>query len=175
MCVELGTKRLICFGQSTGGYAAIRYGVKLGADGVLAFSPVILPVMQTPNLDRIEAALGRRPKLRSVDLRKVFMREPLVPYTKIVYGDRNREDVLSARHLAGLQRVVAHPLAGVKVHGTVEATTLAGTFPEIFEAFCDQVGPGQWASRQRGISGRKSPGRRARARPRSPVAKGSPR
>ena len=105
--------------------------------------------MQAPVLDRIEAALGRRPKLRHVDLRQVLMREREAPYTKIVFGDGNEGDVRSAGHLAGLPKVVEHVLAGVTTHGTVEATTLSGTFPDIFKAFTNEVGPGRWASRER--------------------------
>ena len=45
MCSQLGTRRLVCFGQSSGGYAAMRYSLELRADGVLAFSPVILGAM----------------------------------------------------------------------------------------------------------------------------------
>ena len=159
LCTQLGTKRLICFGQSSGGYAAIRYGAKLGADGVLAFSPVILPVMKRHILDDIERATGRRPPQRCLDLRLILGRGgPRVPHTKIVYGDANRADVRSARHISDLPNVVEHVLAGVSTHGTVEATTVTGEFPDIFRTFCEEVGPGRWAKPRRATSGRRSPG-----------------
>jgi hypothetical protein len=175
MCAKLGTERLICFGQSSGGYAAIRYGVKLKADGVLAFSPVILPVMKSPIVDQIETTLGLRPERRRLDLRQVMIREREIPYTKIVYGDANRADVRSARHISDLPNVAEHVLPGVSYHGTVEATTLTGEFPEIFRTFCEEVGPGRWATLRRGTSYRRSPGSPAHAGRRSPAAEGWPR
>lgn len=166
-CEELGTRRLICFGQSSGGYAAILYGLKLKADGVLAFSPVILPVMEPRSLDRIEAAKGRRLNRRDVNLHRTLARSREAPPITIVYGDRNETDARSARHLAGLPGVAEHPLAGVEVHGTVETTSRSGEFPMIFSALCDEIGQGRWLKRSR-KGGRQSRERRGRARPRSP-------
>jgi pimeloyl-ACP methyl ester carboxylesterase len=163
LCAELGTKRLVCFGQSSGGYAAIRYGAKLKADGVLAFSPVILSVMKPHILDAIERATGRRPPRRRLDLRRILGRRRRIPYTKIVYGDGNPADVKSARYVSHLDNVAEHVLPGVSNHGTVEVTTLTGEFPRIFRMFCDEVGVGRWAKRRRrATSGRRSPGSRAR-------------
>ena len=79
------------------------------------------------------------------------MRSKRIPLTKIVFGDANKADVRSARHLSGLPNVVEHVLPGVDYHGTVEVTTARpGAFPRIFSDFCDEVGPGRrWANAAR--------------------------
>jgi len=158
LCRQLDTRRVICFGQSTGGYAAIRYGVELKADGVLSFSPVILPVARRRMLDHIARKTGIRLQRQEADLRAFLERADRVPLTRIVYGDGNRFDVRSARHLLGLPNVVEEVLPGVTTHGTVEETTLAGTFPGILESFCREVGarPGRPVRSKRAPSGRRS-------------------
>ena len=177
LCRELGSKKVICFGQSTGGYAAIRYGVELKADGVLSFSPVILPVQKQRWLDHIARKTGVRLQPREVDLRVVLERVHRVPFTRIVYGDGNPADVRSARHLAGVTNVVEHALPGVTTHGTVEETTLAGTFPDILNDFCRDVGirAGRRIRPRRAPSGKRSRESRARAARRAPGDADSPR
>jgi pimeloyl-ACP methyl ester carboxylesterase len=177
LCRQLGSKRVICFGQSTGGYAAIRYGVELRADGVLSFSPVILPVARRRMLDHIARKTGVRLQRQEADLRAFLERAARVPLTRVVYGDGNRHDVRSARHLSGLPNVVEQVLPGVTTHGTVEETTLAGTFPGIFRDFCREVGarPGRIVKPKRAPSGRRPRASRALAAPRSPAAADSPR
>jgi predicted esterase len=178
LCRELNSKRVICFGQSSGAYAAIRYGVKLKADGVLAFSPVILPVRKQRILGHIARKTGVKLTPRDTDLRVVLTRAKRLPFTRIVLGDANPGDVRSARHISDLKNVVELVLPGVKTHGTVEHTMLSGAFPDIFRAFCDDVGPGRWEESvkpRRAPSGRRSRGSRARARRRRPAAADLPR
>ena len=128
----------------------MRYGLELRADGVLAFSPVILGAMDATgqNYGMIARALGSPPDSATLDLRRLYEARPRrAPYTEIVFGERNLTDVGSAAHMAGLPGVVIRPLAGVEVHGTVEATTLSGDFSPILARFCEAVGPGRWGER----------------------------
>ena len=160
-CAELGTRRLICLGQSSGGYAAVLYGARLKADGVLVFSPVVLSVMEDRTLARISAVKGKRLERRDVDLKRILSDSRVRPFTRIVFGADNKSDVASARHLSGLRNVVEHPLSGVASHGSVEVTTISGEFSKILAGFCNEVGPGRWA-RRTDAANRQSPGKRAR-------------
>lgn len=148
ICDELGSRRLLCIGQSSGGYAAIRYGVELGADGVIAFSPIILPVMGERTRKRIAASGGPALAAEEADLRRHIAgaRHPL--HIEVAYGTENRGDVASARHIADLPGMIERPLAGVKSHATIQETVVAGTFWPMLDGFAAAVGPGRGLSRR---------------------------
>jgi pimeloyl-ACP methyl ester carboxylesterase len=144
MCAEMGTRRLICLGQSWGGYAAIRYGAELDADAVIAFSPEILRVMGGAGLERIRAAVGGEVDPADLDLRLLLSRRHRTPRTWIVYGAGNAADTRSAEYLAGLPGVVQRAVPGINHHAIMAPLVISGRFSRIFERISAEVGPGRW-------------------------------
>lgn len=144
LCAELGSRRVLCIGQSAGGYAAIRYGVELDADGVIAFSPVILPVMGERTRKRIAAACGLELSAEEADLRPLIAGARRPPHVEVVYGLENTGDAASARHIADLPQVIEHPLPGVTSHATIQEAVVADTFLPMLERFAAASGPGRW-------------------------------
>ncbi len=142
LCAGLHSRRVLCIGQSAGGYGALRYGAKLNADGIIAFSPLILPVMASRTRARIEAETGLPLTEEETDLRRLLANHSRPPHIEIVYGTDNAADVASARHLAGLPTVVERPLQGVSSHGTIQETVIGKTFGPLLHAFSTAAGPG---------------------------------
>jgi hypothetical protein len=136
---QLGTERLICFGISAGGYGALRYAPDLGADGVMAMSPVVVPVLEGPSRARIEEAVGRPLDPAELDLARLFRARSRVPLTKIVYGEENAGDVTSARHMSGIPGVSLHGLPGVEDHNSFLQLALAGRFLPLLQEFVEEV------------------------------------
>ncbi len=66
-------RRVLCIGQSSGGYAALRFGLEVAPDAVLAFSPQTRPVapgrIGTGPLEGIEVS---RPDDRIADLGRLY-------------------------------------------------------------------------------------------------------
>ncbi len=114
MIEESGARRVLTIGNSMGGYAAILYGALLGADEVLAFSPITF--LNWKNRFRY---LDLRPWIRylwrsSVKNRKCYdlARIPGIKKPRIhIYFDGDyRTDTAHARHLAkAASNVQLHP------------------------------------------------------------------
>lgn len=141
---DIGTKKLVCLGQSAGGYAAIYYGEALRADGVIAFNPVIEPVISGVSHDRICSVLGRTPEPAEIDLRQIYLRSKRPPVTRIVFGADAASDRKSAEYMGGDLGVSLQPVAGIKGHAIVTPLVLSGEFRSVFDSFLQEVGPGRW-------------------------------
>lgn len=139
LCDGLDTGTLYCLGQSSGGYGALRYGLELGAQAVLAFSPMIRQVARPRSLERIRAAAGDAitPDALTpdaVDLRRLYQGRPATPRTTIVCGAENIGDMRSAAELSDLPGVAHRPVPGVADHAVITTLLRAGTLrPTIAE------------------------------------------
>lgn len=93
------TNELITIGASSGGYAAIRFGLGLKADRILAFSPQTL-------IDEEMVRVFSKHRLKDMDfnsdeldLRKVLEKHPEQPCIEVYYGQHNNRDRKSAEHI----------------------------------------------------------------------------
>lgn len=120
LVTNLGTRHLYCFGTSSGGYAALRYGLELGAKEILAFSPTVFQPRSARWLQRIHAKTGRRFEPEELDLRPLYRRYQLegraAPQTTIYCGDSNRADMRSAAELTEFECVSHVTLPGIRAH-----------------------------------------------------------
>lgn len=112
-----------CAGVSAGGYPALRYGLDLGANGVLAFSaPTTLDLADDGN-----APLSRYPQLTALyrdlpdiplDLAKLYANTLPRPRAILVYSPADKRDSWLANRMAGIEGVeldVAPEEAGHRV------------------------------------------------------------
>lgn len=109
LLASLGVRQVYCIGSSTGGHAAVRYGLDLGARRVLSFVPNICDPDGGPTLADFEAALqtsldGAGPP-GSDDLREVVLEARDRPEVIIVYGDANAKDREQALRMTGIDGV----------------------------------------------------------------------
>lgn len=111
---DLGATRIYCLGQCSGAYGALRYGLDLGAEAILAFSPMTTPTTT--------AAPGTRARLRQLaaelpglepDLDRHYARATAIPRVTITCGAAHKRDLEQARrlqHLPGV-RLIELPAA----------------------------------------------------------------
>jgi hypothetical protein len=142
ICEDLGTERLICMGQSAGGYGALRYGLDLAADGVLAFSPTMASMVGERRWQKVAAGVGGTLQRDDVDVGRLYAAAGSAgtPVVQVVYGAGNRADRLIAEHLGALPKVKGLPLSGVSSHGTMKDLVVSGQFSSLFVNFCREAG-----------------------------------
>lgn len=135
---QIGTRRLYCIGNSSGGYGAILFGCELNADAVVGFSaqttvaenaeafdirePLIhgllrlrVPPAERPRLDLLPRLEGRDPAL------KLFLH----------YGERQREDAQHAERVGHLPGVSLFPIAGFDQHGAFSELQRTGQLDDV--------------------------------------------
>lgn len=133
---DLGTRTLLCLGNSAGGFAAIRYGLRLGASRILCSS-----VASNINDDFLEAIDDRRGRLVSKRLNAAALEDGLDISSDILdgngqcaidlwYGELSREDVAHAAYLEGLPGVSCYPIPQFPRHNTSIRLIASGAFQE---------------------------------------------
>jgi tetratricopeptide (TPR) repeat protein len=111
---RLGVKRLCTLGNCVGGFAAIRYGVELEADRIVAFSPPTCSPVETPiKLEegrrfmkaRLEANVSRD----LTDLQPFLSGRRQSAWIELFYEDPDPRDRAAAQRLLGLPGVHLRP------------------------------------------------------------------
>ena len=140
-------KRIYCMGFSAGGFAAISYGLDLGARRILTFAApteLIGPVYESDGRARIVVKRVRaHVPQEQLDLRPLIQAHPKPPQIINYYGALMPQDSNQARHLEGLPNVSLRPLPGAATHAVVPLMTQAETYaPALAELLAD-AGPRQ--------------------------------
>ena len=115
---RLGATQVFVTGNSSGGYAALRYAPDLGARGVLAFSPFTRINATREELEQFPALrpLSRsRPEMME-DLMPIYSGLPNPPRITIVYGDQHKVDTEQALRMKDLPFVELEPVHGFDGH-----------------------------------------------------------
>ena len=147
---RLGASRIVCLGNSSGGYAAALYGLQIGAETVTSFSGATnLEPEFNLHLNRAETAIPLKQRFprAKLDLRERYLAARSAPRTVLIYGDQAWDDRIHAEHMAGLPGVELMPIERHEGHGTVaemvrrrlfealldDLATPTGSAPESFE------------------------------------------
>ena len=143
LAAGLGAERILCFGTSAGGYAALRYGLMVGAERVIGFGALTLLTAERCRVradgraaglgqrlvDEVEAQLGDcRPMLEA--------RDPPMQ-VDLYFGEKMPLDRFQAEHVDGVPGVRLHPLEGVGTHAVVSNLHNAGRLGDILKAFVE--------------------------------------
>jgi tetratricopeptide (TPR) repeat protein len=118
MLNRLGVKRMSTIGNCEGGFAAIRYGVELGADRILTFgAPTFSP---DDSLTKIEQARNfMRNRLAAkvpgdmIDLKPFLEARQYNPQLDFFYEEADPRDCAHAMHISGLSGIKLHPQPGL--------------------------------------------------------------
>lgn len=112
--------KIVMAGCSSGGYAALRYALDLGARGVLAISA-------PSRINASESELERYPALRKLartrpemmeDVVPLYQRHPKPPAVIMAWGSENPIDSEQALRMHGLPNVALVPLPGIAAHAS---------------------------------------------------------
>jgi hypothetical protein len=133
---DLGARRIVCYGNSAGGYGALRYGIDLAADAVICMGGLAnLSVPFNRHLHYANTALRAEATFpgAQLDLRELYRSAESPPRAWLAYGERNWDDRIHSEHMAGLDGVTLEPVAGYKGHNSALELIRAGRFDDLLE------------------------------------------
>ena len=111
---ELRVRRILCFGNSFGGYLALRIGLDLGAEAVLVLSGASNTTLEfagEPPRSGIEPGLDLRPLYSAAG--------PRAPRVHFVYSADHASERAQALNMAALPAVTTAGVPGRNEHGVV--------------------------------------------------------
>jgi len=118
LLARLGAPDLYCLGTSSGGDAAMRYGLDLGASRVLAFSPYI-------GLTRSNLINEALPDM-AVGVADLYRRAGCTPEVTVVFGEDSEPDRIASTDFSDLPGIRLHPLAGYGRHDVIPELIATG-------------------------------------------------
>lgn len=130
------TERLLCLGSSAGGFGAIRYGLRLGAERILcASSPTTGDAEFLDTFGERRARLLTKRMLGRFPARDLDFREHLLAVghrcrLDLWYGADHLQDTAHARHLEGYPGVRLHPVEGLDRHDSFASLVVLGALQE---------------------------------------------
>ncbi|NOY62740.1 MAG: hypothetical protein GXP10_06245, partial [Gammaproteobacteria bacterium] len=121
-----GIQRLFTFSASAGGFAAIRYGLELGAETALCFSPPFNLTQDflehDPRGKIVQRRLLSKVDNNVLDARSLIESASNSMAVHTYYGDGVVTDRRHSEYLLGVQSVTLHPLEGCKNHDSLSFT-----------------------------------------------------
>jgi hypothetical protein len=135
---ELGVKRVVCYGNSSGGYGALLYGLMLGAQAAVCMSaPYNLEPEFNLHLRQIQTAerISKTFPDAKLDLRELYLASPQPPKTLSAFGEHHWDDRLHAEHMSGLPGLTLLPVADYAGHNTGVELIRLGRFDDLFEHY----------------------------------------
>ncbi len=132
---DLGAIRCYTLGSSSGGYAAVRFGIALGADGILAFSiPTVSPAdVRLANVQMMFQGLQRDFPDEEFDLVQFCANAGDIPPITLAFGEKCVRDRTAAEKLAGFPQVRLQMAPGSSAHPCIKAFVANGSFFPMIE------------------------------------------
>jgi len=134
----LGGPEIYVTGVSAGGYPALRYGLDLGAQGVLGFSaPTTLDLADDPGAD-----LSRYPQLTALyrqqpdiplDLARLYAGASPRPSVILLFSLSNDRDTWLADRMRPIEGIEADPVANEAGHRVFVWLNAANAIPQYFD------------------------------------------
>lgn len=133
-------RRVVCIGNSAGGYAALRYGLELGAEHIVGFSaPTTLERDIIWNEGKARAVIKRMERYVSplmIDLREMAKNRADTCRIDLYYGEDEPIDRARAERLGDLTNVSLHPVSDCGHHAVEWALLMQGELVSILREAC---------------------------------------
>jgi len=130
-CDELGAKRILCHGNSGGGFGAAMMGLDLGAEAVLTFGAPSHPSLTA---DKKTVRLLQRFGIdEGVDLRPLYDQAANPPQTRLVYSADFDPDRLQAENMDGAPNVTLEGVMTGGDHGVMVPLIQNGRYDELLK------------------------------------------
>jgi hypothetical protein len=133
---DLGAGRVFCFGVSSGSLPALRCGLALGAESVVAFGG---PLVMSPSFNKdlrkltIFDRIGDDAPAEITDISISYMDAPAAPRALLVYGADNWDDRIHAMHVGRAPSVELFPVEDCDQHPPVFELVCRGQFEQFLE------------------------------------------
>ncbi len=138
LITALGEPEIYCAGVSAGGYPALRYGLDLGASGVLGFSaPTTLDLSNDPGADlsrypQLTALYRQQPQLAQ-DVAQLYATSKPRPRVILLFSPSNDRDTWLADRMRGIEGVEIEPVDNEAGHRVFVWLNSANAIPQYFE------------------------------------------
>jgi len=126
---DLGAERIVCQGNSGGGFGALRLGLDLGAERILVFGAQSHPFLNTDK--RTFFLLRRFGVEEAMDLRPLYESAENPPKVRMVYAADHDIDALQAKNMDGLPGVTLEPMLNDGNHGVFVPLLESGRYDEL--------------------------------------------
>jgi hypothetical protein len=127
IAAELGAERIVCFGSSTGGFAALLYAVELEAEAAASMSGLTdLSFLSNPPLDQPAWAAIR-------NLAVILGAAPRPPRVLFVGADGSKRDDRQSKSIANLPSVTVRMLERFDGRLTVPELICRGQFDRVLD------------------------------------------
>jgi hypothetical protein len=136
---DLGSRRVVCYGNSLGGYGALRYGLELRSEAVLSFAG---PTNLAPDfLDTRWRQQGHVSP--GLNLRPLYEAANDPPRAHLVYAEHHASDRAQAGNFAGLPTVSVETVPDAADHDVFLHVLFEGRFESLIRWLVDpQRSPG---------------------------------
>jgi pimeloyl-ACP methyl ester carboxylesterase len=132
LIANLGTSRVVCYGNSLGGYGALRYALGLQAEAVLSFAG---PTVLHPSYG--ESLLQQRGLAGGLNLRPLYERALSTPRVHLVYSEHHANDRKNALNFHGLRNVTMEMAQGGVSHDAFLHTLFNGRYEPLIRWLVD--------------------------------------
>jgi hypothetical protein len=136
---SLGAGRVLCYGASSGGFAALHYGLDLSARTVLSLSGFSKLVFEALPRDFRSNNYRNHPIAKQpIDLRELYSRVANPPNALLFYGDGHAHDRAQAEHMAGIKNAKLVPVENCSTHMVPIELIRRGAFERVLHWLCEQ-------------------------------------
>jgi len=136
---SLGANRVLCYGASSGAFAALHYGLDLSARTVLSLSGFSKLVYDALPRDLRSDNYRNHPIAKQpIDLRELYSRVANPPNALLFYGDSHPYDRAQAEHMAGIKNAKLVPVENCATHMVPIELIRRGAFERALLWLCEQ-------------------------------------
>jgi len=135
---DLGVERVVCYGNSLGGYGALRYALELQCEATLCFAS---PTNLEPGFGNF-LLRDQRGVAPGLNLRPLYQKAERAPRTHLVFSEHHAYDRAQAANFAGLPSVSLEMARGEQGHDVFLNALLQGRYERLIQWLVD---PGRGA------------------------------
>jgi hypothetical protein len=133
---SVGGRRILCYGNSGGVFAALHYGLDLESQAVLCLSGITN--LSNEFNSRLRSAgsiaqLNRALPGQIVDLQRAYRAAKRPPRARIVYSEDNWDDRLHADHMGDLPTVTLQAVPDTASHNVIADLIYRGKYEDVLD------------------------------------------
>jgi tetratricopeptide (TPR) repeat protein len=134
---RLQADRVLAIGSSVASAGALRYGLALGVEAVLAFAPTtqLKSRFDSPEIMAKVSTLQARLHSFSGDLAELYRKQHDRPRVTIIYGENHPQDTADARSFEGISHVVLKGVPGYDQHNVFRLFMKRGFLAPMVHSF----------------------------------------